>query len=281
MMSPSTRLSTNFPPVYLPATLTHQYPVYPYIPSSKNPSDPLPQSFNYTKQFNQITTTNTTKTNIISTQDLFYIEIHETKMLPALRRTLASKAPLNPFAPAAQPAATRTYVGNSGYGDPEETGYGVSTDMPSRETTQLEHPGAPPVAEGRGSGVHESRDTRDAPNTGGMPTGNKMSASDRSTPGSGSSGSSGFGGPAGSGSTGIPKGMGKEKEGMSKEKTKDDGGMGEGKPQKGHPTMNTGREKAGDGEQSVEQHNKDFEKGFGHGASGKDQKVEKGYWNGE
>jgi len=50
-------------------------------------------------------------------------------------------------------ALIRSYAGHtSGYGDPDQTGYGTSQKGQSRQTRELEHPGAPPVDESKGPG---------------------------------------------------------------------------------------------------------------------------------
>jgi hypothetical protein len=51
-------------------------------------------------------------------------------------------------------ALVRSYAGHaSGYGDPDQTGYGTSQKGQSRRTRELEHPGAPPIDQGKGPGT--------------------------------------------------------------------------------------------------------------------------------
>lgn len=60
------------------------------------------------------------------------------------KRLLLRRAPL---------AGARSYTTpSSGYGDPDQTGFGVSTEDQSRTSISLEHPGPPPVDEGKGTG---------------------------------------------------------------------------------------------------------------------------------
>ncbi|KAF8245246.1 hypothetical protein K440DRAFT_662921 [Wilcoxina mikolae CBS 423.85] len=53
----------------------------------------------------------------------------------------------------------RPYATTSGYGDPEQTGYGASVDHQSRASSTLEHPGPPPVDEGKETGSGGSNET--------------------------------------------------------------------------------------------------------------------------
>ncbi|KAI5858581.1 hypothetical protein BZA05DRAFT_414362 [Tricharina praecox] len=87
--------------------------------------------------------------------------LSSTTRLLLLRRSLAVTAAT---------AQTRNHTAVSGYGDPEQTGFGVDLEGQSRATSEAEHPGREPVKEGRGTG------TGGYDETGGKPDGETHAA---------------------------------------------------------------------------------------------------------